>query len=153
MALVHEKLYQSDELSKLNVKNYIKELVGNIYESYESGVPIEFKYEVSDLKYSIDTLIPIGLIINEVVSNSLKYAFQGKESGHIYIKFCNECYDSKTVLIIKDDGIGADLQFEELSADSLGMELIESLTDQLDGKFELNTDDGFRYFFTFPTLK
>jgi two-component sensor histidine kinase len=152
MALVHEKLYQSKELSKLNVSTYIKELVSNIYESYETGVPIEFQYEISELKYSIDTLIPIGLIINEIVSNSLKYAFQGKESGQIYIKFCDKCYDKKTVLIIKDNGIGADLQFEDLSSDSLGMELIESLTEQLDGTFELDTEFGFSYFFSFPSL-
>jgi two-component sensor histidine kinase len=153
MALVHEKLYQSKELSKLNVNTYIKELVSNIYESYETGVPINFEYEINELKYSIDTLIPIGLIINEVISNSLKYAFQGKESGQIYIKFCDKCYDKKTVLIIKDNGIGADLQFEELSSDSLGLELIESLTEQLDGEFELETEIGFSYFFSFPSLE
>jgi len=152
MALVHEKLYQSNELSELNLNTYIKELVKNIYESYETGVPIDFKYEIKELKFSIDILIPIGLIINEAVSNSLKYAFQGKDSGQIYIKFCDKCFEKNTVLIIKDNGIGADLQFEELSSDSLGLELIESLTDQLDGEFVLDTNNGFSYFFAFTKL-
>lgn len=153
MALVHEKLYQSENISKLNAKNYIQELCSNIKDSYEIDIPIYFTFEIGDMKYSIDTLIPIGLILNEIISNAMKYAFQGKEKGDIYIKFCSECLEDKTVLIISDDGIGADLTYEELSEDSLGMELINSLCEQLDGELDLNTEIGFKYFFTFPELK
>ena len=153
MALVHEKLYQSEELSKLDVSNYIKELVANIYESYETGVPIEFKYDFDKIKYSIDTLIPIGLIINEIISNALKYAFQGKDKGEIYIRFTSKQSKNQTILEVKDNGIGADIDIEDLKEDSLGLELIDSLTDQLDGNFDLSTEFGFHYFFFFPPLK
>lgn len=153
MALVHEKLYKSKELSKLDAKEYINDLINNLISSYETTTPINIKYQIGDMHYSIDTLVPIGLIINEVVSNSIKYAFQGKEEGEIYIKFCSECKEGKTVLNIKDNGIGTDLEVDELSSDSLGMELIQSLAEQLNGELELNTDEGFNYFFTFPTLK
>lgn len=153
MALVHEKLYQSENISILDAKSYIKDLCENIKDSYEINFPIYFKFEIGDMQYSIDTLIPIGLILNEIISNAMKYAFQGKEKGDIYIKFYSQCIDDKTVLIVSDDGIGADLTYEELSEDSLGMELINSLCEQLDGELELTTEDGFKYFFTFPELK
>ncbi len=153
MALVHEKLYKSKELSKLDAKEYIQDLVNNLISSYETTTLINIEYLIGDMHYSIDTLVPIGLIINEVVSNSIKYAFQGRDEGEIYIKFCSECKEGKTVLHIKDNGIGADLDVDELSSDSLGMELIQSLAEQLNGEIKLNIDEGFDYFFTFPTLK
>ncbi|MGV6862152.1 MAG: histidine kinase dimerization/phosphoacceptor domain -containing protein [Putridiphycobacter sp.] len=152
MALIHEKLYQSNELSKLDVQSYIKDLVQNIYDSYQIEKPIDFEYEISHMEYSLDSLIPIGLIINEAVSNSIKYAFQGKDQGKIHIKLCGQCEPNKTVLIISDNGIGADLNFEDLSKNSLGLELIETLTDQLDGEFNLITENGFQYILKFPTL-
>ncbi|HIP36857.1 MAG TPA: sensor histidine kinase [Crocinitomix sp.] len=153
MALVHEKLYQSNELSKLNVENYIKELVSNIHNSINGDKLIKFTYDISPDKYHLDVLIPIGLIINEAITNTFKYAFNDKENAEIYIKFCStSCENGKTVLNIKDNGIGSDTNFEELSSNSLGMELISTLVDQLDGEFNLDTSKGFNYYFTFSSL-
>ena len=149
MALVHEKLYKSQDLSKLDSESYIIELTENLFSAYEFNKDIKLSFDITNIKFSIDTLIPLGLIVNETISNSLKYAFTGLEGGCIAITLVQE---ENVVLKISDNGIGADLTYEELSEDSLGMELIESLCEQLNGEFELNTEHGFSYTFTFDKL-
>ena len=154
MALVHEKLYQSSDLSRLLVKSYIRDLCINVLESYQSKRRVKFAFNIDKGEYSIDTLIPF--ILNETISNALKYAFYEREQGLIEVtlkeKEESKTTAAKTILIIKDDGIGADLTIEELKEDSLGMDLIFSLTEQLDGTLDINTTDGFTYNFTFPKL-
>ena len=95
-------------------------------------------------------MIPIGLIINEVLSNAPEHAFYEREQGTVAISLHSN--EKNTIMIIKDDGLGADLTLDELKEDSLGLELILSLTDQLDGELVLNTEDGFQYKFIFPLL-
>ena len=151
MALIHEKLYKTGNLASLGVKNYIEELSFNIIESYENhNVKIKLTFDLEEKEYVIDTLIPIGLIINEVLSNALKHAFYEREQGTVAISLHSN--EKNTIMIIKDDGLGADLTLDELKEDSLGLELILSLTDQLDGELVLNTEDGFQYKFIFPLL-
>jgi len=152
MALVHEKLYKSENLSKLNAKTYIIELVENILVSSETNTPIHFRPQIDSVQYSIDTLIPLGLIINEIVSNSIKYAFFGKESGVISITL-KQKDNLKTIITISDNGIGTDIDYDELSENSLGMELIQSLVEQLDGVIDFDTSNGFKYILTFSKLK
>ena len=149
MALVHEKLYKSQDLSKLDSESYIIELAENLLTAYEFNEDITLSFDIKNIKFSIDTLIPLGLIINETISNSIKYAFTGLNSGCITIVLEQK---EGIVLTISDNGIGADLSYEELSKDSLGMELIEALCDQLNGEFELNTERGFCYKFKFNKL-
>ncbi|MBK9592499.1 MAG: hypothetical protein IPO32_13730 [Crocinitomicaceae bacterium] len=152
MALIHEKLYKTGNLASLSVRNYIEELAINILESYENhNVNIKLKFDLEDREYGIDTLIPLGLIINEALSNAIKHAFYERTEGNIWISIHSNGPISH--MKIKDDGIGADLTFDELKEDSLGLELIDSLTDQLDGKLELNTETGFEYSFEFRILK
>lgn len=152
MALIHEKLYKTGNLASLSVRNYIEELAINVMESYENhNVNIKLKFDLEDREYGIDTLIPLGLIINEVLSNSIKHAFYERTEGNIWISIHSDGPLSQ--MKIKDDGIGADLSFDELKEDSLGLELIDSLTDQLDGKLDLNTETGFEYSFQFRILK
>jgi two-component sensor histidine kinase len=99
----------------------------------------------------MEIAIPLGIIVNELVSNSLKHAFQGKDKGEIRIKLCREksvefkskdCKSTNFTLIVSDNGIGipANLDIEDL--DTLGMQLVTSLVDQLDGEFELKRDNG-----------
>jgi two-component sensor histidine kinase/Tfp pilus assembly protein PilF len=152
MALIHEKLYKTGNLASLSVRNYIEELAINILESYENhNVNIKLKFDLEDREYGIDTLIPLGLIINETLSNAIKHAFYERTEGNIWISIHSNGPISH--MKIKDDGIGADLTFDELKEDSLGLELIDSLTDQLDGKLDLNTETGFEYSFEFRILK
>lgn len=151
MSLIHEKLYKSEHISKLSVKDYITELSSNLLESYEIQEKIDFNISIDEAEYGIDSLIPLGLILNETISNSIKHAFQGKDGGLITVSLKNTI--DSTTLIVKDDGIGADLPIEELKNESLGMELLFDLTYQLDGKLTLDTNDGFNYLFKFPRLK
>lgn len=153
MALVHEKLYKSEQLSRLNANTYISELTSNILDTFESNTPINIQYEIENIQYKIDSLIPLGLIINEIISNSIKYAFIGQSKGVITIKLKYDSNKKITYFQISDNGIGADLSYDQLCEDSLGMELIISLCEQLDGEVELITKTGFDYFFTFPELK
>ena len=152
MALIHEKLYKTDNLASLGIRNYIQELSFNIIESYENhNVKISIRFDLEEREYSIDSLIPIGLIINEALSNTLKYAFFDRAEGNVWISLHSDSHQS--VMIIKDDGLGADLSVSELKEDSLGIELILTLTDQLDGTVSLNTEKGFEYRFEFPRLR
>ena len=150
MALIHEKLYRSSNLAKLKIKNYIQDLCFTILETYDNDVKIDFKFEIDEEEFGIDSLIPLGLIINELLSNSIKYAFEGKDEGKIEIKI--KFTNSNTIFTLFDNGMGADLTWNELKEESLGLELVESLTDQLDGKMDLKTNEGFHYTFTFPLL-
>lgn len=152
MALIHEKLYKTGNLARLSVRNYIEELSFNILESYENhNVKIRMKFDLEEREYGIDSLIPLGLIINEVISNSLKHAFYGRNEGNIWISIKTE--GDFTRMVLRDDGIGADLSPEELKEDSLGLELIESLTEQLNGQMNLHMEAGFEYSFVFEKLK
>ena len=151
MSLVHEKLYQSNNLSKLEVKGYIRDLSINILESYQIKKSVKFVFEIDSKEFNIDSLIPLGLILNETISNSLKHAFEGRDDGIISISM-HHLGGSVSSMIIKDNGIGADLTIEELSEDSLGLELITALTEQLDGEVKIDTANGFEYDFTFNSL-
>ena len=112
---------------------------------------MKLKFDLEEREFGIDTLIPLGLIINEAIANSLKHAFYDRTEGNVWISIHSN--KEHTCMTIKDDGLGADLTLDELKEDSLGMELIISLTEQLDGKVELITGNGFEYQFEFPILK
>ena len=148
MALVHEKLYNSDDISKLDAKKYIEDLSKNILESFQPSSKIKFIINMPKLSLSIDTLIPLGLIINEIVSNSIKYGFNTQPEGIIRIELQNDCKNFS----ISDNGVGTKLSYQELSENSLGMELIETLCDQLDGELKFDGSNGFRYSFIFNEL-
>lgn len=151
MALIHEKLYKSKDLTSLSIRNYLEELSIHILESYENDWSVKLTFDVEEQNFGIDSLIPLGLIINEILSNSMKYAFFERQSGKIGIEL--KTVGEKTILNVWDNGIGADMSPEELGEDSLGMDIIFSLTEQLDGEIGLNTQDGFHYAFEFPPLK
>jgi two-component sensor histidine kinase len=151
MSLIHEKLYKTESLSKLKVKDYFVDLIDNVQDSYELAENVKITHNIDGTELGIDSLIPLGLIVNETISNSFKHAFEGKNSGKITIELKNT--ENQTTMKISDNGIGADLTISELKEESLGMELIYDLTDQLDGILSLSTAQGFNYEFIFPRLK
>lgn len=150
IALIHEDLYKSDDLSKIDFKAYTKALVSNLVIAYNVGVKIDFKIEVCDVQLDLETAIPCGMIINELVSNSLKYAFNGKDilsniNGQplIHIGF-KQNKKGKYLLSIKDNGSGF-LPGENPSSgkNSLGLWLVRILVkDQLNGTFEIENNKG-----------
>ena len=142
MSFVHESLYQSKTLSEVNFSEYIQNISRNLFHSYSrpaGGIALRFDLEEDFL--NLDTSIPCGLIINELVSNSLKYAFQGREKGVVVISF-SKLADGKLKLIVADDGIGLPEGFDIENAESLGLQLVTTLVTQISGKMEIDRTNG-----------
>lgn len=153
MALVHEMLYQSQDLNRINISNYINNLISNLSYSYEVENFMMPVLSIKDIYLNIETSIPLGLLISELVSNSMKYAFPGEKTGEITItlKWRNNYFQ----LVISDNGIGLpeDIDFRSVKS-SLGLRLVNSLVNQLDGTIELDEDHpGTRYTIEFNELK
>lgn len=149
MSFVHESLYQSKTLSEVNFAEYIQNITRNLYHSYarpEGGIDLQFDLE--SIYLNLDTSIPCGLIINEVVSNSLKYAFLGRERGVIAIQFA-KLSDGKLKLIVSDDGIGLPDSFDIENAESLGLQLVTTLVTQISGQLEIDNSAGTKFTIVF----
>ncbi len=150
MALIHEKLYHSKELNKIEFSEYIKSLTKDLFNSYNiDDDRIILKSDFEGIYFEIDTAILCGLIINELVSNSLKHAFPNGKKGEVFIGI-NKIQDNKYVLILKDNGIGFPPNLDFRKTESLGLQLVTTLTEQLGGVIELckNGFTEFRIVFT-----
>ncbi len=143
MALVHEKLYKSRDLSNVNLKGYIEDLAGAILRSYQAdGNKIVRIIQIDDIELSIDTIMPIGLIINELMTNTLKYAFPGDRKGVIRISALITENDEIEIRYA-DNGIGFPAGLDITRTDSLGLKLVYNLVKgQLRGHLTLNTGEG-----------
>ncbi|MEK7433182.1 MAG: histidine kinase dimerization/phosphoacceptor domain -containing protein [Cyanobacteriota bacterium] len=152
MALIHEELYNTERLILVNFRSYITNLTNFLYKSYKiDSLFVKFDIKVEDIFIDIETAIPVALIINESVSNSLKYAFPKKnlEKNKISIDFTSQ--NNNFTLIIKDNGIGLPKDIEDRKNNSLGIKLIESLSEQIDGDLNLNSySEGTSYKIVFP---
>ncbi len=142
MALVHENLYQSKNFARVNFTQYIQTLIGDLFQVY--GVnpdQIALEQELDEVTLSIDIAIPCGLIINELVSNSLKHAFPNQAQGTLYIALlCDQ--DKYYTLTIGDNGRGFPLNWDIKTVDSLGLQLVKILSEQLDGTLQVNSHSG-----------
>lgn len=145
IALVHEKLYQSKNLTMFDFSEYIKDLVKNIIEDRN----IDFQYNIDDIYLDVDTAMPCGLIIDEIVTNSIKYAFINNDNSKINIVF-KQIEDNKIELIVGDNGIGLIKDFNINNATTLGLKLISILTKQLHGELSVTNENGLSYKLIFP---
>jgi PAS domain S-box-containing protein len=159
MAMIHEQLYQSSTLSHINFGDYVKSLADNLFISY-SVSDVSQKIEIEPIILNIETAIPCGLILNELVSNSLKYAFPAGRSGEISIQFSSLKSDDRDNsaeklyrMIVSDNGIGIPKHIDWNSTNSLGLRLVRILSRQLEGVVELNCTNGTEFWFTFVELK
>jgi len=133
MALVHELLYQSKDFSQINYGSYLERLIHPLIESMNpAGSSISLVIEAENISLNINTSIPLGLLINEIITNSLKRGFEVNQTGEIYLRLHNDG-QSNFELFIGDNGNGYDNNFIIENADSLGLQLIHSLTEQLSG--------------------
>ena len=157
MALIHEKLYRSEDFANINFAEYIKSLTTHLLQTYRTkGSPINLKINVEEISLTIETAIPCGLIINELVSNSLKYAFPEGREGEINIEFfpndgnvIPEGDDLKYTLKVSDNGIGFPEDLDFRNTQSLGLQLVNNLTNQLDGTIVLGRTGGTTFSITF----
>jgi PAS domain S-box-containing protein len=149
MALIHETLYQSKDLSCINFAEYLQKLVAHVSRSYRMHPEaVKINIRVDDISLPIDTAVPCGLIINELTSNSLKYAFTADMRGEINITF--ERADAQYVLRVSDTGVGLPADFDPERGKSLGMKLVRMLTGQLCGEMEYRNGVGTIFEIKFP---
>jgi two-component sensor histidine kinase len=140
MGILHQKLYQSEHLSFIEMKNYFHNLCLNILDSYNETERIKVNIEMNELEMDVDTAVPLGLIVNELLTNSLKYAFPKGENGTIELSLKNVSEDNYQ-LMISDNGIGKPLD-EKAKGTGFGTQLVELLTHQIDGKLIQEVGDG-----------
>ena len=143
MALIHEKLYRSKDFANVEFNDYIKNLVNDLFASYKvSSSRISLKMDIENISLGIDTAIPTGLIINELVTNCLKYAFSKDTEGEIRISL-RSLEDGQNELIVSDNGVGIPENLDIKKAESLGLRMITNLTERsLHGKVNINRDNG-----------
>ncbi len=140
MALIHEKLYKSTDLARIDFSEYVRSLTQMLFQSYRSSRgTIELKARVEPVFLDIDTAVPVGLMLNELVSNSLKHAFPTGGPGTIFIDLEPRSKDDYT-LSIRDNGVGVPADFDVDTSNSLGLRLVRILTKQIGGTLEFRSD-------------
>jgi len=152
MSLIHEKLYKSADISQIDIGNYLRELVSHLLKAYNlSNAKIDFIINADNILMTIDTAIPCGLIVNELINNILKHAFPEGYTGKIELNLRRS--DENVILEVIDNGIGIPEAFELDKSDTLGMQLIDTLVKQLDGVIEIDRSSGTRFSIEFRELK
>lgn len=136
MSLIHQRLYQTDNLGKIDMHWYIPEMIGYMKDSFEAEHRINFKVACAPVELDVVQAVPVGLILNEAVSNAIKYAFPDGRKGRIEITL-TEIEEGHCELIISDNGVGIPADKDVMATESLGMSLMQGLSMQLDGEFAL----------------
>jgi len=141
IALVHENLYHSEDLAHINFEAYAKGLITDLFDSYGvDASKIKLNLQIEEVTFGIETAIPCGLILNELVSNSLKHGFNNNETGYVSVVL-NKLNNGKYALKVSDNGAPFSNGLDVLSNDSLGLEIIKKLVDQLDASLSFNKDN------------
>jgi two-component system, sensor histidine kinase PdtaS len=151
MALIHDKLYSIKDLSSIQVKDYIENLTGSLIETYGLKTKVDLKLDIKPVSFTVDALIPLGLLLNEIISNSLKYAFKNLDSGIIEVSL-KPLNNQQLELIISDNGEGFSKDIFNSPQNSLGVELIKAFVDQLDGTIEKLDISGTAYRIVFQNI-
>ena len=141
MSIVHQKLYQSETISTIHMPDYIYELVEYLKDSYAIRKSIRFDLHIENIELSHASAITLGLILNEAITNGIKYAFANTENGKMSISLTH-ISDSQLLLSIDDNGSGLPADFDSKLGASMGMELLQGLTDDLGGSFSIQTNNG-----------
>jgi two-component sensor histidine kinase len=144
MALVHEKLYQTRDFTNINFREYVEEFVRHILSTYgKKEGDISLVLSIDEINLNIDAMIPFGLILNELVTNSLKYAFEGIERPEISISF--DAHDGQAGLVYSDNGRGMPEHINFPDSETLGLQIVNMLTHQLKGDIELKRNGGTKF--------
>lgn len=148
MAMVHEKLYKSGDLSRISFHEYVDDLVKDIHRTLVVNKNIQLRTRLDEIFLDIDRAIPVGLIVNEVITNSIKHAFTEGKEGVIEVDVRRS--NNSVYLMVRDNGKGMSAEQDQEDNESLGMMLIESLTQQIDGTYEFANNDGVSFVLRFP---
>jgi two-component sensor histidine kinase len=153
MALIHQKLYQSEDLARIDFNEYLLSLLAMLFRSYgtHSGT-VNLEIHIDPVFLDIDTAIPVGLLVNELVTNSLKYAFPENRSGTIRIDF-RTVARGEFLLALRDDGVGLPRDFDLDKVPTLGLRLVKILTSQLGGTLTFHRNGGTEFTVTFREPK
>jgi two-component sensor histidine kinase/tetratricopeptide (TPR) repeat protein len=141
MSLIHQKLYNTENLSSIDMSLYIRELASYLADSFNMGQRIRFELAIEPLEMDVSQAVPLGLILNEAITNSIKYAFPNDEEGVIKITLSNTSR-TQYLLEISDDGIGIPYHLKNKKTGSLGMSLMAGLSEDLDGSFSIENNNG-----------
>lgn len=150
MTMIHDMLQATADIKRLELSQHIRNFVDSLFNSYNIRPDhIKLRYEIQDIALDVNTVIPLGLIINELVSNALKYAFPDETKGELVISL-KSIDENSYELLIKDSGVGLPEDFNLKKAKSLGLRIVNSLTKQINGTLEVSKKDGaeFRIAFT-----
>lgn len=163
MSLIHEKLYQTEDLSRINFAEYIPDLACYLFSSYpQHSDKLKLALDVEEISLGIDKAIPCGLIVNELITNALKYAFPDDRSGEITIRFHKELQEApsyvksrevKYLLVIGDNGVGFPDHINPQQLNSLGLKLVQSLVQQLKGKLRIQAKKGMEFLIEFSNAE
>jgi PAS domain S-box-containing protein len=150
MALIHEKLYQSQDLSQVNFADYVRDLTTHLFRTYRANAGVvTLRVIVSDeVRLGVDTAIPCGLIVNELVSNALKHAFPGGRAGEVRVELDRD-ERNELVLAVSDNGVSFPADMDFRTTGSLGLKLVATLVDQLKGSIQLDRSKGTTFKITF----
>lgn len=152
MAMIHQSLYQTEDFRNINMKQYTEELVKSIATTY--SVPdqkVDLDLEMKSSNFHIDLAIPLGLILNELLTNVFKYAFTGRKNGLVRIRL-EKTNDSDFEMVVSDNGVGLPDDFDQRMSKSLGMNLVKGLCWQLHGKLDYETNAGSTFKVQFKDL-
>jgi len=152
MSLIHQKLYQSENLSAINMPGYIHELTDYLRDCFNTPKSLRFNLQVEPVELNLSYCMPLGLILNEAITNAIKYAFPGNKNGIInialkHIQGHNLLFSISDngiglPLSISDNGIGLPQNFDDVNARSMGMKLMRGLSEDIDGKFTVTGNNG-----------
>jgi PAS domain S-box-containing protein len=150
MALIHKKLYQAEDLRNINLREYTEELVGELASTYaRQNQNISIEIDAEPVPVNVDTAIPCGLILNELISNALKYAFPDNRTGKVEIRIVS--YDQEILLVVRDNGVGfPDKVHYDKVSESIGLNLVETLSQQLNGTVIFKQSNGTEVTVRFP---
>jgi len=148
MSLLHQKLYTNKDLKSVNIKSYFEDLIANLMATYQiEDDAVTFTTEIADLDLDIDTVVPLGLITNELISNALKHAFTDGRAGKVDIRVTN--VDGRVTMVVSDNGKGVPFTTIPLKTKSLGLQLIRSFTEKLDGELHIDNSAGSTFTISF----
>ncbi|MFH1025763.1 MAG: sensor histidine kinase [Nitrospirota bacterium] len=149
MADIHNLLYHSGDMARIDIGGFIRDLTSSLQQSYTvAGAPVEIHVDTADVSLALEQAVPCGLILNELVSNAMKHAFPEGKEGKININM--RLQDTQVVLTVQDNGIGFPKAIDVANLKTMGMELVNILVGQIGGEIGMQVDGGTIWTITFP---